>query len=110
MKSGINGLFKQLHRKLPVQPSHPPVLTDTIGNHSIQIDANAAGEMIHLVLLVSNSLQKEDYENSKHQKSNFKQIPMTQIQNSEHTIHQHLCDMAFLQDAKYYGIKTAKLR
>jgi hypothetical protein len=28
-------------------------------------------------------LLKENYENSKHQKPNLKQIPMTQIQNSK---------------------------
>jgi len=33
----------------------------------------------------------ENQENSKHQKANIKQIPMTQIQNSKHMIRQHLC-------------------
>jgi hypothetical protein len=29
-------------------------------------------------------LPNENYENNKHQKTNLKQIPMTQIQNSKH--------------------------
>jgi hypothetical protein len=53
-------------------------------------------------------LLNENHENSKHQKPNIKQIPMTQIQNSKQRIGIHLCKNGIFTGetsfAKRYGL------
>jgi hypothetical protein len=55
-------------------------------------------------------LLNENYENSKHQKPNLKQIPMTQIQNSKQMIDPHLCQIAYLPVEQALLSETEQLR